>query len=255
MQAQSNLPLPTEPQRWKEGEFIIYNNHIDNGVMPDEEGGMRYMADFTIIKELTIDAVIQAFTRMLYEPTLEQKVVDTIEVAGGKAIDVVSVYPTKVFPTIFPALPSFGTLKKGQVFSYNNGAVMVVQDHTRTVYAPELTPALFSFYRTITEGQEWIAGEQVTVNATRTYNGKTYKCIQSHQTQSDWTPDVASTLWKVYEETGSDIPVWKQPTGAHDAYQIGDQVLYNGNTYESKINANTTNPVGDIPYNRYWIPV
>lgn len=35
---------------------------------------------------------------------------------------------------------------------------------------------------------------------------------------------------------------WKQPTGAHDAYNQGDRVIYNGVVYESKINGNVWNP-------------
>ena len=33
-----------------------------------------------------------------------------------------------------------------------------------------------------------------------------------------------------------DIPAFVQPTGAHDAYQTGDRVTYNGHIYESTIN-------------------
>ena len=41
------------------------------------------------------------------------------------------------------------------------------------------------------------------------------------------------------------IPVWVQPTGAHDAYQIGDRVHYPGESdpvYESLINGNVWSP-------------
>lgn len=41
------------------------------------------------------------------------------------------------------------------------------------------------------------------------------------------------------------IPVWVQPTGAHDAYQIGDRVHYPGENdpvYESLINGNVWSP-------------
>ena len=43
------------------------------------------------------------------------------------------------------------------------------------------------------------------------------------------------------EETTS-YPEWVQPTGAHDCYNIGDQVLYNGTVYESLINGNSWSP-------------
>ena len=37
-------------------------------------------------------------------------------------------------------------------------------------------------------------------------------------------------------------PEFVQPTGAHDAYQIGDRVLYNGKVYESTIANNVYSP-------------
>lgn len=39
-----------------------------------------------------------------------------------------------------------------------------------------------------------------------------------------------------------DIPAFVQPTGAHDAYQTGDRVTYNGHIYESTINNNVWSP-------------
>ena len=38
------------------------------------------------------------------------------------------------------------------------------------------------------------------------------------------------------------VPDWVQPTGAHDAYQKGDKVRYNGNVYESLIDGNVWSP-------------
>ena len=38
------------------------------------------------------------------------------------------------------------------------------------------------------------------------------------------------------------IDEWKEPSGAHDAYNQGDRVVYNGVVYESKINGNVWNP-------------
>lgn len=37
-------------------------------------------------------------------------------------------------------------------------------------------------------------------------------------------------------------PEFVQPSGAHDAYNIGDRVTYNGKIYESTINGNTWSP-------------
>ena len=37
-------------------------------------------------------------------------------------------------------------------------------------------------------------------------------------------------------------PEWVQPTGAHDAYGVGDKVTYNGKYYVSKIAGNVWSP-------------
>ena len=97
-------------------------------------------------------------------------------------------------------------------------------------------PALF---------RRWTAGEAVVLNDIRQYNGVLYKVVQAHTTQADWTPDLTPALWKVVQPEGV-IPDWVQPTGAHDAYNIGDKVKFNGNTYESLINSNTYSPT-DYP--------
>ena len=43
-------------------------------------------------------------------------------------------------------------------------------------------------------------------------------------------------------EQPANIPAYVQPTGAHDAYQTGDKVTYNGAVYESLINGNVWAP-------------
>ena len=66
--------------------------------------------------------------------------------------------------------------------------------------------------------------------------------------QVGWEPDVANTLWNVYtiEEPEPEEPTapadWVQPTGGHDAYATGDQVLYNGNIWESLSDGNVWAP-------------
>jgi hypothetical protein len=40
-----------------------------------------------------------------------------------------------------------------------------------------------------------------------------------------------------------DAPAWVQPTGAHDAYGIGDRVTYRGRVYESVIEGNSWSPM------------
>ena len=76
------------------------------------------------------------------------------------------------------------------------------------------------------------------------YNDNLYRCEQAHTSQSNWTPDVTPALWTEVAKPG-EIPVWKQPTGAQDAYMIGDKVHYptaDDPVYESTIDYNTYAP-------------
>lgn len=43
-------------------------------------------------------------------------------------------------------------------------------------------------------------------------------------------------------DTGDTYPEWVQPTGAHDAYNTGDRVTYNGTAYRSLIDGNVWAP-------------
>ena len=97
----------------------------------------------------------------------------------------------------------------------------------------------------------WTVGLSVETGIVYRYDNQLYRTIQPHTTQSDWTPDIVPALFALATPP-SVIADWVQPTGAHDAYQIGDRVQYDGQIWESKIDANTTVPDGDVPYNRYW---
>ena len=91
---------------------------------------------------------------------------------------------------------------------------------------------------------EWKTGVAYTVNNRIRYSDKLYRCVQSHTSQADWTPDVTPALWTEVAKPG-EIPVWKQPTGAHDAFMKGDRVWYpdvDTTVYESTIDNNVWSP-------------
>lgn len=73
----------------------------------------------------------------------------------------------------------------------------------------------------------WEADIDVGVGERLQYADKLYKVIQAHHTQADWTPDTTPALFTKIAKPG-EIPVWKQPTGAQDAYMAGDKVHYPG---------------------------
>lgn len=80
----------------------------------------------------------------------------------------------------------------------------------------------------------YVAGDR------RTHVGLLYKCIQSHTSQADWTPDITPALW--VRISVEEWPEWVQPTGAHDAYELGAQVSHNEKHWISNIPANIYEP-------------
>ena len=94
-------------------------------------------------------------------------------------------------------------------------------------------------------------GKDYEENEKFTYKEKVYEVIQAHRSQTTWLPESTPALYREYlnveikNQDGSTTEVVKefiQPTGAHDAYNKGDKVLFKGKVYKSKIDANTFSP-------------
>ena len=87
----------------------------------------------------------------------------------------------------------------------------------------------------------WEIGKVLEIDDVLKYNDELYRVIQSHTTQSDWTPNISQSLFTKIQPANV-IPIWVQPTGSHDAYDIDDKVEFEGSVYESTIDANTYSP-------------
>lgn len=73
--------------------------------------------------------------------------------------------------------------------------------------------------------KSWYSGIAYLADERVRYGDKLYRCAQAHTSQADWEPDRTPALWTEVAKPG-EIPVWKQPTGAQDAYMTGDKVHY-----------------------------
>lgn len=91
-------------------------------------------------------------------------------------------------------------------------------------------------------GKVYAVGDFVTYGVNGVGDPQLYKCISAHTSQADWTPDVAVSLFDAIGLDDNGYPVWSQPTGAHDAYNTGDIVNYNGTLYKCLIDGNTYSP-------------
>ena len=74
------------------------------------------------------------------------------------------------------------------------------------------------------------------------YKDKLYKVLQDHTSQSDWTPDTATSLYVEISDPNIEYPEFVQPTGSHDAYAKGTKVTFEGKHYISLIDANVYSP-------------
>lgn len=88
----------------------------------------------------------------------------------------------------------------------------------------------------------WEPDVDYTVGNLRTYGDKLYKCIQTHRSQADWTPEVAVSLWAKAGDPTEEWPEWSQPIGAADAYMTGDKVSHNEKHWISIVDNNVWEP-------------
>ena len=88
----------------------------------------------------------------------------------------------------------------------------------------------------------WEPNTSYIIGNLRAYEDKLYKCIQTHTSQENWTPDTTPALWKVAGDPTDEWPEWSQPIGASDVYMQGDKCSYNGNHWISIVDNNSWAP-------------
>ena len=87
---------------------------------------------------------------------------------------------------------------------------------------------------------QWVTGRAYVVDDRLQYKNVLYRVVQAHTSQADWTPDITPALFVVVSL--DEWPEFIQPTGAHDAYNKGDKVTFEGKHYISLIDGNVYSP-------------
>lgn len=91
-------------------------------------------------------------------------------------------------------------------------------------------------------GMGYAVGDIISYGTNNLGDPQLYKVVQVHTSQADWLPSETPSLYDAFGLDESGYPIWAQPAGAHDAYNIGDIVNYNGKLYKSLINGNVWSP-------------
>lgn len=75
-----------------------------------------------------------------------------------------------------------------------------------------------------------------------THDGKTWRNLTAANTSAPGVADWEDVDAEIPDPDPDPILPWVQPTGGHDAYQIGDRVTHNGKTWESTHANNVWDP-------------
>ena len=181
------------------------------------------------------------------------------------AVEIASLYPVWAADKQYKAndIVQYGTNSVGDPQLY-----LVLQAHkSQSDWLPDATASLYKKMGISESGypiwtQPLCAVDAYNLGDIVSYNGKLYKSIINANV---WAPDAYPAGWEEYTEStgggdsgetgGGDsgttepetpptetIPDFVQPTGAHDAYNKGDKVKFEGKIYESLIDANTYSP-------------
>ena len=163
---------------------------------------------------------------------------------------------------VFPKWQAGVHYTTGQIISYGINSLgdpqlyKVISGHTsQSDWTPDTAVSLFDAFGLDDSGyviwsqpagahDAYMKGDSVN------YNGTLYESLIDRNV---WAPDIYPAGWKqVNSESGGgeeetppaqdEYPDWVQPTGAHDAYNTGDIVKYNGQLYISKIDGNVWSP-------------
>jgi len=93
----------------------------------------------------------------------------------------------------------------------------------------------------IADGQTWKPGLNLAAGTIVTENGKNFivRDGKGHISQPGWNPSNTPAL---FEQIRDPYAEWVQPTGGHDAYMLGDRVLWQDEVWKSTINNNVWQP-------------
>lgn len=90
---------------------------------------------------------------------------------------------------------------------------------------------------------EWVqptgAHDAYPVGAIVAHAGKNWRSLTEANV---WEPGVSGWRESLLMPPSASYPAWVQPTGGHDAYQLGDRVTHAGQTWESTFANNVWEP-------------
>lgn len=190
------------------------------------------MADIRVVNEIVIVNDTATGEPLINTVMVDKRVETEQTLFHGDIIDIPS---TALF-----SLPLEGAkVEVGKSYNYNGETITCIQSHLRTIYTPEETPALFKM-GSIFSCADWVQ----PLEAQTAYNKG--QCAKFNDVE--YVSNIDSNVWSLattpeyWDEKnpvfGPTCEDWVQPTGAQDAYNIGDCAKFDGVSYISNIDGN-----------------
>ena len=180
-------------------------------------------------------------------PMLIQPMLTTLPVEDLKAVSV-----------LVPEWTVGTAYKTGDIVRYNGVLYRCLQNDTaQEIFPPDTYTSgwkrvdepddkgIYPFSQPLGATDTYMKGDKVS------FEGAYY---QSNIDYNVWSPTAYPQGWIKLDDAGEspepepepgeddEYPPFVQPTGAHDAYHIGDKVTYNGHRYECILNGNAYSP-------------
>jgi chitodextrinase len=96
----------------------------------------------------------------------------------------------------------------------------------------------------------WQSGTSYSVGNIVEYQSRLWRVIQAHTSQTTWQPPNVPALFVQTHKDG-EIPNWRQPLGAHDAWPLGAKVRHSNKVWQSLVAANVWEP-GTVGTSSLW---
>lgn len=147
--------------------------------------------------------------------------------------------------------------KRSAIESVTDTMIGAYKTTNKSQAAEQLRRALQMFARTLSDdeamevamvypayavGTAYQVGDLLTFGTNGVGDPQLYRVVQAHTAQEDWEPDKTPALYSPIGLTEEGYPVWSQPTGTHDAYNIDDIVEFEGKLYKSTVGGNVWAP-------------
>jgi len=136
-------------------------------------------------------------------------------------------------------------VRDGKVI-YNNKSYRVVQSHTAQLgWEPDNTLSLFRPSPIVYPNEIYPRWDSIGLLDSENNWDKDERVTWNGE---DWVSDIDNNIYEPGVSSwtnlsqGNTVEAWIQPTGAHDVYNIGDQVTHNDSTWESIVANNSWEP-------------